>query len=86
MFHGKELKTKKHPALSLHALLVLAPLDSKSAKRWLHVLSAFLFSCSEPTPCRLPPLLNFTNCAPLTGTSDVCVTEASGRLFGVHLT
>lgn len=48
---------------------------------------AFLFSCSlEPTPCRLPPLLNFTNCAPLMGTSDVCVTEASGWLFGVQLT
>lgn len=46
---------------------------------------AFLFWSLKPTPCRLPPLLNFTNCAPLTDTSDICVTEASGWLFGVHL-
>ena len=50
MFHGKDFFFFffKQPALSLLALLpVLAPLDCKSPKRWLHVLpgiSLLLFS------------------------------------------
>ena len=40
MFHGKEFFFFLKPALSLHAVLpVLAPLDCKSPKHWLHVLS-----------------------------------------------
>ena len=89
MFHGKDFFFFLNSLLSAFLLSSQFWLPLTASLQNVGYMSclAFLFSCSlKPTPCRLPPLLNFTNCAPLTDTSDICVTEASGWLFGVHLT